>query len=118
MSPREIVYIDGFNLYYGAVKNTPYKWLNVERYFTLLRQNDEIRKIHYFHHQGRPPPKRRPGHLLTSVVNAAPDKHSRRAVQDEGNRLRREILYFPGKTEIQRFRGKAHGREYCAPDPP
>ena len=48
MSPRAIVYIDGFNLYYGAVKNTPYKWLNVERYFTLLRQNDEIRKIHYF----------------------------------------------------------------------
>ena len=24
MSPRAIVYIDGFNLYYGAVKNTPY----------------------------------------------------------------------------------------------
>jgi uncharacterized protein with NRDE domain len=23
------VYIDGFNLYYGAVKGTPYRWLNV-----------------------------------------------------------------------------------------
>ena len=23
------VYVDGFNLYYGAVKNTPYRWLNI-----------------------------------------------------------------------------------------
>jgi len=23
------VYIDGFNLYYGAVKGTPYRWLNL-----------------------------------------------------------------------------------------
>ncbi len=25
---RTILYIDGFNLYYGALKDTPYKWLN------------------------------------------------------------------------------------------
>ncbi len=25
------VYIDGFNLYYGALKNRPYRWLNLER---------------------------------------------------------------------------------------
>jgi hypothetical protein len=23
------VYIDGFNLYYGGVKDTPYRWLNI-----------------------------------------------------------------------------------------
>lgn len=23
------VYIDGFNLYYGALKQTPYKWLDI-----------------------------------------------------------------------------------------
>jgi hypothetical protein len=22
-------YVDGFNLYYGAAKNTPYKWLDI-----------------------------------------------------------------------------------------
>jgi hypothetical protein len=27
---RTIVYIDGFNLYYGAVKGTPYKWLDLK----------------------------------------------------------------------------------------
>jgi 6-hydroxy-3-succinoylpyridine 3-monooxygenase len=45
---RSIIYIDGFNLYYGALKGGPYKWLNLERYFNLLRPNDCIQKIRYF----------------------------------------------------------------------
>ena len=36
-NPRTVVYVDGFNLYYGAVKGTPYKWLDLEKYFQLLR---------------------------------------------------------------------------------
>lgn len=46
--PRTIVYIDGFNLYYGAVKDTPYKWLNLRRYFEMIRNADEIVEIKYF----------------------------------------------------------------------
>lgn len=46
--PRTIVYVDGFNLYYGAVKNTPYKWLNLDRYFTRLRPGDDIVSVKYF----------------------------------------------------------------------
>ncbi len=45
---RSIIYIDGFNLYYGAVKNTPWKWLNIEKYFTLLLPHDDIQTIKYF----------------------------------------------------------------------
>ena len=45
---RSIIYIDGFNLYYGALKGGPHKWLNLERYFALLRPNDSIQKIRYF----------------------------------------------------------------------
>ncbi|MDD2353483.1 MAG: NYN domain-containing protein [Atribacterota bacterium] len=45
---RSIIYIDGFNLYYGAVKNTPWKWLNIEKYFNLLLPNDDIQTIKYF----------------------------------------------------------------------
>ena len=26
---RTIVYVDGFNLYYGCLKNTPWKWLDL-----------------------------------------------------------------------------------------
>jgi uncharacterized LabA/DUF88 family protein len=45
---RSIIYVDGFNLYYGAVKDTPWKWLNIEKYFSLLRQDDDIQVIKYF----------------------------------------------------------------------
>src|SRR5258708_256044 len=47
-APRTIVYIDGFNLYYGALKGGPHKWLDLERYFTLLRPHDDISQLHYF----------------------------------------------------------------------
>lgn len=42
------VYIDGFNLYYGAVKNTPYKWLDLHRMGALLLPGHQITKIKYF----------------------------------------------------------------------
>ena len=45
---RSIVYIDGFNLYYGSVRGGPNKWLNIQEYFTRLRQNDQIQCIYYF----------------------------------------------------------------------
>lgn len=35
-SPRpktpSIVYVDGFNFYYGAIKDTSHKWLNIHRF--------------------------------------------------------------------------------------
>jgi uncharacterized LabA/DUF88 family protein len=42
------VYIDGFNLYYGCLKNTPYRWLDVNKMCQLRFPNDEIVKIKYF----------------------------------------------------------------------
>ncbi|MCH8042141.1 MAG: NYN domain-containing protein [Planctomycetes bacterium] len=45
---RSVVYIDGFNLYYGALKGGPHKWLDLERYFERLRPNDDIQVIRYF----------------------------------------------------------------------
>ncbi|MEA5420156.1 NYN domain-containing protein [Spirulina sp. CCNP1310] len=48
MTKRSIVYIDGFNLYYGALKGTPHRWLDLQKYFEKLRQDDEIKKIWYF----------------------------------------------------------------------
>jgi hypothetical protein len=48
MPPRTIVYIDGFNLYYGAVRGSAFKWLNLQRFFLLLRPHDNIVKVHYF----------------------------------------------------------------------
>ncbi len=48
LGKSSIVYIDGFNLYYGLLKDSDYKWLNLEKCFTLLRQDDNIQKIKYF----------------------------------------------------------------------
>ena len=48
MRKRSIVYVDGFNLYYGAVKDTKWKWLDLQKYFSLLRQDDDLQAIKYF----------------------------------------------------------------------
>jgi hypothetical protein len=46
---RTHVYIDGFNLYYGAVKRTPYRWLNpVELARRALPATCVIDKVKYF----------------------------------------------------------------------
>ena len=53
---RTHIYIDGFNLYYGALKNTSFKWLDLSGLFrTLLKPNHDILKIKYFtaHVSGR-----------------------------------------------------------------
>ncbi len=42
------VYVDGFNLYYGAIKRTPYRWLDLLEMCRLLFPNDQINKIKYF----------------------------------------------------------------------
>ena len=43
------VYIDGLNLYYGALKKTPYKWLNIEALVkNILPSHLSIVSIKYF----------------------------------------------------------------------
>ena len=45
---RSIVYVDGFNFYYGMVRDTQWKWLNLQRYFELVRPDDDLQEIRYF----------------------------------------------------------------------
>ena len=42
------VYVDGLNFYYGAVKNTPYRWLDISAMCRLLLPKDNIHRIKYF----------------------------------------------------------------------
>jgi uncharacterized LabA/DUF88 family protein len=42
------IYIDGFNLYFGAVKGTPYKWLDLAEMCRLMLPRNQIHKIKYF----------------------------------------------------------------------
>ncbi|MBI4498628.1 MAG: NYN domain-containing protein [Chloroflexi bacterium] len=50
-------YIDGFNFYYGAVRRTPYKWLDFSRLCQLLLRGDTVNRIRYF----------------TAIVDSRPD---------------------------------------------
>jgi uncharacterized LabA/DUF88 family protein len=42
------VYVDGFNLYYGALKGTPYKWLDLMQLCRRLLPRDQVQRIRYF----------------------------------------------------------------------
>ncbi len=46
---RTLVYVDGFNLYYGALKDTPWKWLDpVALFRRILEPQHEIVAVKYF----------------------------------------------------------------------
>jgi hypothetical protein len=42
------VYIDGFNLYYGALRGSTYTWLDLEALSHRLLPKDTINKARYF----------------------------------------------------------------------
>lgn len=50
------IYIDGFNLYFSALRKSPNKWLNPEKLFTLLFPDDTIKRIKYFTARVKPRP--------------------------------------------------------------
>lgn len=41
-------YVDGFNLYHRSLKETRYKWLNIEKFCELLLPRHEILRVKYF----------------------------------------------------------------------
>lgn len=45
---RTNVYIDGFNLFYGALKGSRYKWLDLEALCHHLLPKDAIHRVRYF----------------------------------------------------------------------
>jgi hypothetical protein len=49
MSPnRTTVYVDGFNLYYGCLKGSPYRWINLEALFKTVLPQESVVQIRYF----------------------------------------------------------------------
>src|SRR5574341_1319797 len=74
-----VVYVDGYNLYYRALKGTPYLWLDIGALCRSLLPGDNIRAIRYF----------------TARVSARPN--------DPGKPIRQEIYFralrtIPGLT--------------------
>ena len=42
------VYIDGFNLYYRALKDTPFRWLDLRKLAETLFPEDAVNRVSYF----------------------------------------------------------------------
>jgi len=51
---KTFIYVDAFNLYYGAVKGTPYKWLDLDALFRHIFPHNQILRIKYFTAQVQP----------------------------------------------------------------
>ena len=47
---RTIVYIDGYNLYYGAIRHTAYKWLDIYQLFKthILLPDTDLSEVRYY----------------------------------------------------------------------
>lgn len=46
--PSAIVYVDAFNLYYGSLLGTEYKWVDLEALFDRLLPDYKVKEIYYF----------------------------------------------------------------------
>jgi hypothetical protein len=66
---RAAVYIDGFNLYYGALKGTQYKWLDVEALARRLAPTDQLVAVRYFTARVRPQPNDHSSHSASRPIS-------------------------------------------------
>ena len=73
------LYIDGFNLYYRAVRGTPFKWLDLRKLAETLFPQDTIHQVCYF----------------TALLDARPD--------DPGQ-PRRQLVYLRALATLPGFR--------------
>ncbi|MBN1257205.1 MAG: NYN domain-containing protein [Planctomycetes bacterium] len=63
MLKRTIVYVDGFNLYYGCLRNTPYRWLDLSKLCNFLLPSNDIIEIKYFTARVKPHLKDKKSHI-------------------------------------------------------
>ena len=93
------LYIDGFNLYYRALKDTEFRWLDLRKLAETLFPDDVIQRICYF----------------TALINPRPRNP---------NQLRRQLVYLralsslPGfETHYGTFRPRTKTRPLAQPIP-
>jgi len=98
MALKANVYIDGFNLYYGCLRKTSYRWLDLAALCALLLPKNEIHRIRYF----------------TALVTPRPSDPQQRTRQEIYLRALRTTpnltihtgRYLASKTWMRRARGK------------
>lgn len=86
---RIIVYIDGFNLYFGLKQKgwKKFYWLNVSKLAqSLLKPDQDLNKVKYF----------------TSRVSSPPDKVKRQGTYIEALETLKDVEIFYGKYYINK----------------
>lgn len=87
-----IVYVDGFNLYYGLLRNTPWRWLDLGAFADRLAgRQREVRQIRYFTARIKPNPNDPHGMASQRPI-------SRRSQEKSPvSPLRKASIFFPPK---------------------
>lgn len=100
--------MDGFNFYFGVVKGTPFKWLNLSMMCNIILPRHDIRSIKYFTALVKPwpqdpeQPQRQKLYIraletlpLVTVVYGHFSFHSQRVWIGTPGNLRREVVMEP-----------------------
>lgn len=73
---RTAVYVDGFNLYYRALKGTPYRWLDLLALSQqMVRPTNQITRIRYFTARVKPNPLKPDQHVHQDAYLQAIQAH-------------------------------------------
>lgn len=85
---RTIVYIDGYNLFYGCLKHSNYKWLDIIQLFNQLLHNQnphsQLVKVKYF----------------TADIKAKIASHGQLAQKSQQDYHRALLQLYPNQVEI------------------
>lgn len=89
---RTIVYVDGFNFYYGQLRGTPWKWLDLPRLFeTVLGPQNELIKVKYFTAKIQPTSRDPDANLRQDTYFRALKRHCERVEIHLGHFLRHQV---------------------------
>ena len=91
-SLRTIVYVDGFNFYYGQTRGTPWKWLDPEALFEkVLGPRNLLVKLKYFTARVQPSPRDPDVNVRQDAYLRALTAHCRRTEIHFGHFLRHKV---------------------------
>lgn len=90
---RTIVYVDGFNFYYGALRGTAWKWLDLPLFFrNLLGPQNDVLAVKYFTARVQPTTRDPDVHVRQDTYFRALQAHCPSASIFFGHYLRHEVL--------------------------
>ena len=88
---RTAVYVDGFNLYFGLLKRTPYKWLDLQRLFESVLTRNQVTSIRYFTARVLATPRNPAVHVRQDTYLRALDAACPNLAVHFGHYVRREL---------------------------